>query len=151
MKKRILVIDDEPDFTYMLKLSLESMGYYRVGVENEATRALRTAREFAPDLIVLDIMMPGLDGSEVAARIRTDPYLRDVPVLFMTALVSHREARGGSCSSGGQTFLPKTLGTGKLIECIEEKLAAAARGYAEPARVPVIESASNARAVAMAG
>ncbi len=151
MKKRILVIDDEPDFTYMLKLSLESMGYYRVGVENEATRALRAAREFAPDLIVLDIMMPGLDGSEVAARIRTDPYLRDVPVLFMTALVSHREARGGSCSSGGQTFLPKTLGTGKLIECIEEKLAAAARGYAEPALVPVIESASNARVVAMAG
>ena len=127
MKKRILVIDDEPDFTYMLKLSLESMGYYRVGVENEATRAVRAAREFGPDLIVLDIMMPGLDGSEVASRIRSDAALRDVPVLFMTALVSHAEARGGSCSSGGQTFLPKTLGTGKLIECIEEKLAAGAR------------------------
>ena len=151
MKKRILVIDDEPDFTYMLKLSLESMGYYRVGVENEATRALRAAREFAPDLIVLDIMMPGLDGSEVAARIRTDPDLRDVPVLFMTALVSHREARGGSCSSGGQTFLPKTLGTGKLIECIEEKLAAIARDRAEPVAVPMIESPSYAGVVAMAG
>jgi CheY-like chemotaxis protein len=151
MKKRILVIDDEPDFTYMLKLSLESMGYYRVGVENEATRALRAAREFAPDLIVLDIMMPGIDGSEVAARIRSDPDLRDVPVLFMTALVSHREARGGSCSSGGQTFLPKTLGTGKLIECIEEKLATTARERAEPVMVPVIESMPYPGVVAMAG
>jgi CheY-like chemotaxis protein len=151
MKKRILVIDDEPDFTYMLKLSLESMGYYRVGVENEATRALRAAREFAPDLIVLDIMMPGIDGSEVAARIRSDPDLRDVPVLFMTALVSHREARGGSCSSGGQTFLPKTLGTGKLIECIEEKLAAAAREHAESVTAPVIESMPYPGVVAMAG
>jgi CheY-like chemotaxis protein len=124
MKKRILVIDDESDFTYMLKLSLEAMGYYRVGVENDPSRALRAAREFGPDLILLDIMMPDLDGSEVASRIRSDPHLRDVPLLFMTALVSHREARGGPCSSGGQTFLPKTLGTGKLIECIEEKLAA---------------------------
>jgi CheY-like chemotaxis protein len=151
MKKRILVIDDEPDFTYMLKLSLESMGYYRVAVENEAARAVRAAREFAPDLIVLDIMMPGLDGSEVAARIRTDPELRDVPVLFMTALVSHREARGGSCSSGGQTFLPKTLGTGKLIECIEEKLAAAARERGEPVMSPVSEPAPYPGLVAMAG
>src|SRR5918999_1678979 len=108
MKKRILVIDDEPDFTYMLKLSLESMGYYRVGVENEPTRALRAAREFAPDLILLDIMMPDLDGSEVAARIRSDPELRDVPVLFMTALVSHREARGGPCFSGGPTLPPNS-------------------------------------------
>jgi CheY-like chemotaxis protein len=151
MKKRILVIDDEQDFTYMLKLSLESMGYYRVGVENEPARALRAAREFAPDLIVLDIMMPGLDGSEVAARIRSDSSLRDVPVLFMTALVSHREARGGSCSSGGQTFLPKTLGTGKLIECIEEKLAAAARACAGAVTMPAIEPARFARVVAMAG
>jgi CheY-like chemotaxis protein len=96
-------------------------------------------------------MMPGLDGSEVAARIRTDPDLRDVPVLFMTALVSHREARGGSCSSGGQTFLPKTLGTGKLIECIEEKLAAVARDRAEPVTIPAMESPSYAALVAMAG
>ena len=137
MKKRILVIDDEPDFTYMLKLSLEAMGYYRVGVENDPARGLRAAREFEPDLIVLDIMMPGLDGSEVAARIRSDPGLRDVPLLFMTALVSHREARGGSCSSGGQTFLPKTIGTGRLIECIEEKLAAreGAAPWVEPSAI----------------
>jgi CheY-like chemotaxis protein len=147
MKKRILVIDDEPDFTYMLKLSLESMGYYRVGVENEPTRALRAAREFAPDLILLDIMMPDLDGSEVASRIRSDPDLRDVPVLFMTGLVSHREARGGSCSSGGQTFLPKSLGTGKLIECIEETLAAA-RERACAVLVALTDPGANAAVMA---
>jgi CheY-like chemotaxis protein len=127
MKKRIFVIDDERDFTFMLKLSLETMGYYRVGVENDPSRALRAARAFDPDLIVLDVMMPGMDGTEVASQVRADPVLRDIPVLFMTALVSGADAPNGSCRSGGQTFIPKTIGTGRLIECIEEALEARAR------------------------
>ena len=122
MKKRIYVIDDEPDFTYMLKLSLESMGYYHVECENDPAVAMRGARMFDPDLIVLDITMPGTDGTEIAAQMRRDSVLRETPVLFMTALISGNEAPAGSCSSGGHTFLPKSMGTGKLIEAIKEKL-----------------------------
>jgi CheY-like chemotaxis protein len=80
------------------------------------------AREFDPDLVVLDIMMPELDGSEVAARFRLDPFLRDVPVIFMTALVMAQEAPTGSCRSGGHTFLPKHIPVERLIDCIEDKL-----------------------------
>ena len=122
MKKRIFVIDDEEDFTYMLKLSLESMGYYHVEFENDPAAAVRAARMFDPDLIVLDIMMPGTDGTEVASQMRQDSVLRETPILFMTALVSDAEAPGGAYDSGGQTFLPKSMGTGKLIEAIEAKL-----------------------------
>lgn len=122
MKKRIFVIDDESDLTYMLKLSLESMGYYTVESENDPASAVRSARAFDPDLIVLDIMMPGMDGTEVAARMRQDPALRDVPILFMTALIATPEAPGGFFNSGGQTFVPKSMGTGRLIECIEQAL-----------------------------
>ena len=122
MKKRIFVIDDESDLTYMLKLSLESMGYYTVESENDPASAVRAARAFDPDLIVLDIMMPGMDGTEVAARMRQDAALRDVPILFMTALIATPEAPDGFCNSGGQTFVPKAMGTGKLIECIEQAL-----------------------------
>lgn len=122
MRKRIFVIDDEPDFTFMMKLSLESMGYYHVECENDPAAAVRAARQFDPDLVVLDIMMPGTDGTEIAQQMRQDRALRDTPVLFMTALVAHPEAPNGTRDSGGHTFLPKGMGTGKLIEAIEEKL-----------------------------
>jgi CheY-like chemotaxis protein len=128
MKKRILVVDDEPSFTHLLKHTLEAEGYYDVEEENVATQATATARSFDPDLVVLDIMMPDLDGTEVAAHMKTDHVLRDVPVIFLTALVDDEDAPQGSCSSGGQTFLPKNVQVPRLIECIEEKLGRASAG-----------------------
>ena len=122
MKKRILVVDDEPEFTNLLKLSLESQGYYEVREENDAENARAAAREFDPDLVVLDIMMPELEGSEVAAALKADPITRDVPVIFLTALVSQEDAPQGTCSSGGHTFLPKHIRVDKLIRCIEDKI-----------------------------
>ena len=122
MKKRILVVDDEPDFTNMLRLTLESHGYYEVREENDAEAARAAAREFDPDLVVLDIMMPQLDGSEVAAALKQDPMTREVPVIFLTALVSREDAPMGTCNSGGQTFLPKNIRIEKLIACIEDKI-----------------------------
>jgi len=122
MKKRILIVDDERWFTNLLEYSLETEGYYDVRQENEASRALQTAREYGPDLVIFDIMMPHLDGSELAARMKADPALGDVPVIFLTALVTDADAPEGSCSRGGQTFLPKHVAVERLIECIEEKL-----------------------------
>ena len=122
MKKRILVVDDEPEFTNLLKLSLESHGYYEVREENDAEAVRAAAREFDPDLVVLDIMMPKLEGNEVAASLRADPMTRDVPIIFLTALVSQEDAPQGACSSGGNTFLPKDIRLEKLMRCIEEKI-----------------------------
>lgn len=123
MKTRILLIDDEPDFSSMLKAHLESAGYFLVREENDETHALTTAREFGPDLILLDVMMPRLEGSEVAGMMRKDRQLRDTPILFLTALVSEAEAPSGSYTSGGHTFLPKSLSIARLIECIGQALA----------------------------
>src|SRR5687768_7599909 len=100
MKKRIFIIDDEQDFTQMLKLCLETMGYYHVGEENDPLAAVRSARLFDPDLILLDLMMPHMDGAEIAAHLRRDPVLHDVPVLFMTALVTDEDAPDGRFASG---------------------------------------------------
>ena len=122
MKKRILVVDDEPEFTNVLKLTLESQGYYEVLEENDAEHARAAAREFDPDLVVLDIMMPEMEGNEVAAALKNDPATRDVPVIFLTALVSSDDAPQGTCSSGGHTFLPKNIRVDKLIRCIEDKI-----------------------------
>jgi CheY-like chemotaxis protein len=71
--KRILVVDDEPSVTRTLKLNLEDTLRYKVRTENDATHAVAAAREFHPDLILLDVIMPGLDGCDVSVRIHTDP------------------------------------------------------------------------------
>jgi CheY-like chemotaxis protein len=119
-KTRILIIDDEPSFTRMVKLNLEKTGAFEVREENKATYALAAAREFRPDLILLDVIMPTMDGGDVQARIQNDPNLRGVPIIFLTATVSRREAGAGVLSSGGALFLPKPVSLEALIKCINE-------------------------------
>ncbi len=121
MKKRILLVDDEPEFTDTLRLILEADGYYQVAVENEATRALAAARQFDPDLVILDIMMPDIDGTDVAATLREDPRFANTPIVFMTALVSTQEAKGAHGAK--HTYLPKHTPIDELIDVLEEKLA----------------------------
>jgi two-component system OmpR family response regulator len=118
MKTRILLVDDECEFSSMLKGRLEAAGYFEVCEENNEIHALNTAREFGPDIVLLDVMMPNLEGSEVAAKFRADRLLRGVPILFLTSLVSEDDAPNGSYSSGGNIFLPKSLSIEKLLDCI---------------------------------
>ena len=72
-KKRILVVDDEPSITRLLKLNLEQTNEYVVRAENDARAAIAAAEEFKPHLILLDVMMPGLDGGELASRFEANP------------------------------------------------------------------------------
>jgi len=94
-KPRILIIDNNRDFTLSAKVGLERTGRYSVSEENEPARAHQTAQQVRPDLILLDIAMPETDGGEVAARIESDPALRRTPVVFLTALVTKAEVRSG--------------------------------------------------------
>ncbi len=86
-KKRILLVDDDRSFTSLLKLNLEELGQYEVRVENWAEDALAAAREFQPDLVLLDIIMPRMPGGNVAAAIEADPQLQHTPIVFLTAAV----------------------------------------------------------------
>ena len=96
--------------------------WYRDVGRTALAAARQAARFFDPDLIILDLMMPEMDGSELAASFKEDRLLRDVPVLFMTALVDPAECG----TRGGQTYLSKNVPVDRLIACIEEKLHAAA-------------------------
>ncbi len=120
--KRILIVDDEPSVTRNLKLTLESGGGYEVLGENQPINILSTARAFRPDLILLDVMMPDVDGGEVAARLRNDPLLRDIPILFLTALVSNEETDGHEMVSAGETFLAKPVDIGELRRTLEDHI-----------------------------
>ena len=121
-KKRILIIDDEASFTRMVKLNLEKTGAFEVREENKATYALAAAREFKPDLILLDVIMPTMDGGDVASQIRNDRHLKGTPIVFLTATVSQREAGEAGLNSGGDLFLAKPISLDSLINCLNDNI-----------------------------
>jgi two-component system, OmpR family, response regulator len=121
-KTRILVVDDEEQLTKMLKLNLERTGNYEIRTENLATNAINAAREFNPDLILLDIMMPDLSGEVIAQQILDDEELRDIKIIFLTALVTKSELETKGSEVAGRTFIAKPVKIDELIACIEEQL-----------------------------
>lgn len=125
--KRILVIDDDKALTQMVKLNLEARGHYEVRIENHSTHSIEAAREFQPDLILLDYIMPEMDGGDVTASLQQDPLLRGIPIIMVTALVSNKEmSPTGTVHCGGQLMLAKPVKMENLIRAIEDQLTALA-------------------------
>ena len=122
LKKRILVVDDEPGFTHLLRLSLEQQGSYEVREVNESRKTLAAAMEFGPDLILLDMMMPMASGSEIAAQLKADHQFSSIPVIFLTALVSDEAECAGSFGMGRLQYLPKSIKVRRLVDCIERAI-----------------------------
>lgn len=121
-KKKLLLVDDEVSFTRLLKLNLERTGKFEVRTENKGTEAAQAARAFRPDLIILDVIMPDMDGSEVANQLRDDPLTRSIPILFLTALVKDQEIESTSGTIGGHLFLAKPITTEQLVRTVEKIL-----------------------------
>ena len=121
-KQRILIIDDDASITRSVSLNLEATGAYEVRQENHARVAVQTAQEFMPDLILLDVMMPEMDGGEVAARLREVPLLKDTPIIFLTAIVSNEETHGSEADIDGEEYLAKPVDLNILMRVIEGHL-----------------------------
>jgi CheY-like chemotaxis protein len=124
--RRILIVDNDKNSTHLVKVLLEKTGRYVVSEENDSTRAHQTARNFRPDLIFLDVVMPDQDGGEIAAQIRADPGLQSTPIIFLTALVTRAEAETG-LHIDGHPFLAKPINIQELINAIEMSLPTHAR------------------------
>lgn len=121
-QKRILIVDDEAGAARLLKLNLEQTNDYVVRVETTASAALAAAEDFQPDLILLDVMMPGMDGGEVAQSIRASPKLGGVPVVFLTAATTRAEVSSRGGRIGGLPFLAKPADFPAVIACLEQHL-----------------------------
>src|SRR5438093_705608 len=119
-KKRILIIDDEPSLTRLVKWNLEATGKYKVREENLAGRALAAARTFNPDLILLDVMMPQQLGGDVAAGLKADENLKHVPVVFLSAAVRKERVQEHGGVISGYPFLAKPVDLDEVIACIEK-------------------------------
>ena len=122
-KTRILAVDDEPNLSDLVRLFLEKTKRFEVRTENRPGNVLAAAREFRPEMILLDVDMPGQDGGEVAREIERDPVLRGTPILFFTSLISSGEARQNIVMRGGMRFLAKPLNPKILVNIIDQVLA----------------------------
>jgi CheY-like chemotaxis protein len=121
-KKRILVVDDQPRNTRLMKLYLEQTNDYVVREENNASAALATAEEFQPHLILLDVMMPDLDGGELAMRFKANPKLQAVPIVFLTAAITKGEVKAKGGQLGGYPFLAKPVVLTEVVACLKQQL-----------------------------
>ncbi|MDD5199184.1 MAG: response regulator [Terrimicrobiaceae bacterium] len=115
--KRILIVDDESAFTRLLRLTLEGTGKFLVEEVNDGRRTIEVARYFKPDIIFLDVVMPEIDGGDVATQIKADPELAAVPIVFLTAIVSPKEARHQS-DIGGFPFLAKPVSVESIVQTV---------------------------------
>ncbi|MEE9555297.1 MAG: response regulator [candidate division Zixibacteria bacterium] len=124
-KHNILVIDDEPEITDIINAFLTNAGY-NVKIENSSAGVLDLAKEFKPDLILLDIMMPFMDGYEVCAALKSDPTLAGIPVLFLTGKDANDDD-GKSFKSGGDLFIKKPFSCERLLQMVKMVLISVAR------------------------
>ncbi len=121
-KPKILIVDDDVKLLALTKLILEKIGSFEIHTEHRSFAALQRAQAFGPDLVILDVDMPGKDGGDVAAELSMDPVLRRVPVIFLTSLVTQHEA--GTRKDG--RFLGKPVSPQLLLQTVREALAVAA-------------------------
>ncbi len=123
MARKILLIDDEAGFTALLRMNLEKTGGYEVKIENDSTKAVATALSFLPDAIILDVVMPGMDGGDVQAAMQNVPKLARIPVVMLTALVDSTElSEGAVAQAGSQMVLPKPVNLALLLRVLQEIL-----------------------------
>ncbi len=123
-KKKIMIVDDEAAFGRLVKVNLEASGEYAVMNLTKGSEALAAAKDFHPDLIFLDVMMPDMDGGEVCSQIEEDEATKDIPVVFVTAIATASEIGSGDEMIGGHPFLAKPVTTAKLVECIKKYVGA---------------------------
>ncbi len=130
LKSRILIIDDDPNVGSMLTAVFEATGRYAIEVERDPQIAIATARVFHPDLLILDVVMPGLDGVELAARLQKEVRLRDCPIIFFTG-VAEDEIPPGTAPGGHPIgYVRKGAADADIVAAVDRLLARGGPGGA---------------------
>jgi CheY-like chemotaxis protein len=122
-KNKILLVDDDADFTEATKLLLESR-YYEVTVANDGKEGLKKAHTEEPNLIILDVMMPEMDGYEVCAKLKSDPKYRHIPILLLTAVGEEISTTSYTKEMGmrleADDYIPKPVEPWEIVERVEK-------------------------------
>ena len=113
--EKILLVEDDPDIRTIAEMSLQAVGGFTVKACASGPEALEAAPAFAPQLVLLDVMMPGMDGPAVLAALRTKPETANVPIVFLTAKVQQEEIERLK-SLGARDVLAKPFDPMKLSD-----------------------------------
>ena len=117
-KKKILIIDDEEDFSHFLKMNLENTGRFKVFTAVDGATGVKITQRKKPDVVLLDIMMPGMDGFEVLEKIKGSVKTYEVPVIMLTAL-DNEECRSEARGAFAGEYMVKPVALDQLISTIE--------------------------------
>ena len=120
--KKVLIIDDEPEFVEVTRMRLVASGY-DVVTATGGRDGLRQAKASHPALILLDLMMPDMDGGDVGQALQADPGLRTIPIVYITALIGRKEAARRNETAPGEVFLTKTASPVEMLAVIAKALA----------------------------
>lgn len=123
MRPKILICDDEDVLRALVCASLER-GDYKVIEARDGNQAVEIAMAQRPNLILLDMMMPGCTGVEVLERLRADPVLAETPVIMLTARTQEND-RAAANEAGATVFLPKPFSPAELVRLVDETLGVA--------------------------
>ena len=123
--KKVLIVDDEEDALKMLGKRLTVEGYFVITATN-GKDAIALAKSQHPDIIILDIIMPGMDGGQVAAELKEHPSTRNIPVILLTAILSKAEEEKYDSMVGGHITLAKPLDAEKLLDQMNKLLGSTA-------------------------
>jgi two-component system alkaline phosphatase synthesis response regulator PhoP len=113
---KVLVVDDESEITEIVETFLTDAGY-KVAVANSGSEAIKKAKEFKPDIILLDIMMPGTDGYAVCQQIKKEAAFANTPVIFLSGK-DREEDMGRSFKAGGDMYIKKPFSCERLLEIV---------------------------------
>lgn len=116
---KVLLVDDEKNFTEMLKLNLEATGKYEVEVVNNPLNAIPHIIQSKPDIVFLDIIMPDLEGPDIAIQIKENTQIKSIPIIFLTATITADEAVSQGGQIGGNNFVAKPSSIDKLSAIID--------------------------------
>ena len=117
--KKILYVEDEADIQAVASIALEAVGGFELEICSSGEEALKKAEVFSPDLLLLDVMMPGMDGPTTLEKLREKPSLSETPAIFMTAKVQNHEIEHFK-PVGALDVIPKPFDPMKLAEQIEK-------------------------------
>ncbi len=122
--KRVVCVEDEPEMIDLVRLILGRKGFEVITHNLDSDRCLDTVRNEKPDLVLLDLMMPDMDGWEVYQQMKADPELREIPVVVVTAKAQSIDKVLGLHIAKVDDYITKPFGPQELLESVEKILSA---------------------------